>query len=134
MVKAKELWTRLCTEFDYRFFTGIPFKAVTSIYRTMDSGIMHYVPAAHRDIAISLAAGARIAGFKSGIILAPEQIKMLNLSFCEKFSIPLLFITSIGPGTAPLKGFYTTKDLEKAVVRADKGLRPCILVLEGEDI
>jgi sulfopyruvate decarboxylase TPP-binding subunit len=94
MLKGKEFWVYLCEELNYRFFTGIPFSEVTELYKNMDSSIMHYVPAAHEEIAVKLATGAWIAGFKSAIILEPKKITSISININKELNIPLLFITN----------------------------------------
>ena len=93
MAPAKDFWVQACEELNYRFFTGIPFAAVADLYKTMNPTVMHYIPAAHEDIAVKMATGAWISGFKSAVILESEKIINLDLSFNFRNKIPILFIT-----------------------------------------
>jgi hypothetical protein len=115
----KDFWTTICEELGYRFFTGIPFVEATPLYKGMNPDMMHYIPAAHEDVAIKLATGTSISGFNSAVLLDIDKIKKVSLDFNEKYSVPLLFITN---KAEKIKGLYVTDDLEKAVTYIeDKG-------------
>jgi hypothetical protein len=119
-------WKRLCEEFDYRFFTGMPFEGADEIYSGMESGIMHYVPAANEHIAVNLALGAWEAGFNSGSILAPKIIESLDMLFYTKLGLPILFISS---GEYESKKFYVTSDMDRAINMINKNKWPIVLLV-----
>lgn len=124
----RNFWERVCEEFDYRLFAGIPFKEIDYLYKTMNSDIMHYVPAANSMIAVKLAAGARVSGFKSGVLLDPLKINNLDFGFNIKFEIPLLIITSVT--SVPLReDLYSNSDILKVVNYIEGNKKPGVLLL-----
>jgi hypothetical protein len=122
MIKAKELWTDLCEKYDYRFFTGVPFEDVAKLYRDMNADIMHYVPASNEHIAYSLASGAWISGFKSGVLLEPHKINRLDLD------IPVLLMTIVKE-TPLIKGLYSNTELSKVIAYIEKNGKSGVLLL-----
>lgn len=133
MVKEAAFWKHLCEDLNYRFFTGIPFEEVTKLYQNMNKEIMHYIPAVREDVALKLATGAWISGFRSAIILEPKKIYALDMSFNVRLEIPTLFITSAVQDKTLLKGvrgFHTSRDLDTLVKKVEKGKRPGILVVD----
>lgn len=124
---AKEFWLQLCEEFDYRFFSGIPFLEAEDLYKNMNSDIMHYVPAANEHIAIKLASGAWTSGFKSAVILPGKLVNKLDLEFNTKFGIPILIITT-EEGLSLVKNKTAKKDLTKAKEYIEKNRSPGIFL------
>lgn len=97
MGKAKDFWELMCTNLDYRFFSGVPFIGLSSLYSTMNSEIMHYVPAIDDDISLGLTTGAFLSGNKSAVLISPNKIKHVMTQykkFNKVFNIPTLFITN----------------------------------------
>lgn len=132
MVKAKDFWDILCNEFDYRFFSGVAHSEFKSLYNTMDSKIMHYVPAANESIALGLASGANIAGYKSCIIVDAKFIFDINrqLEFNRKFKIPVLIISSTDYNfNLPKRKIRTKKDIENLVLDVEKKSVPGLMIL-----
>ena len=133
MIDTKKLWSYLCEDLDYRFFTGIPFTEVTDLYKFMDADIMHYVPAANEKIALGLSNGARTSGFKSAIILQVEKIYKLDFKFNKDFGIPAFFITGVdsdGPPLNKMQGFHVSQDVDDLIRKVEKGNRPGVLVVD----
>jgi len=122
MTKAKEFWTELCEKYDYRFFTGMPFEDVAELYKNMDADIMHYVPAVNEHIAYSLASGAWISGFKSGVLLEPHKINKLDLD------IPVLLVTVVKE-TPLLEELYSSTELSKVTDYIEKNGKSGVLLL-----
>lgn len=113
MLEAKDFWHELCEEFDYRFFSGIPFLAAEELYINMNAKMMHYVPAANEHIALKLASGAWTAGFKSAVILPARLVNNLNFEFNINFGIPVLVLTTKDELSSDKRKFIKT-DLYKA--------------------
>ena len=126
MVKANVFLHHLSVDLNYRFFTGIPFEEAVDLYRYMDPDIMHYIPAAHEEIAVKLAAGAWTSGFKSIIMLDVGKVEKVDLSFNIDYCIPTLFISN---GKPKISGFYVFKDIDKLPAEVEKGRKPGVLVL-----
>jgi sulfopyruvate decarboxylase TPP-binding subunit len=111
MVKDTGFWKVLCGQHNFRFFAGVPFKEVNSLFWGMDAKIMHYIPAANEHIAFNMAAGARISGIKSGVILSPDHINNIDFGISDMFKIPVIIITK----GFKAKGVYTNDDLLKVI-------------------
>jgi hypothetical protein len=124
----KAFLKELCENYDYRFFTGIPFKDLDVFYKTMDKDLMHYIPAANELIALRLAAGAWISGFKSVVVLEPLRINKLDFSFNIKLNIPALILTVVKD--IPLqKGLYNGTDLSKVINYIEQNNKSAVLCL-----
>jgi hypothetical protein len=54
---------------------------------------MHYIPAANENIAVNISNGVWFTGFKSGVIVTPEKIKLLNWEFNLSLHVPLLVLS-----------------------------------------
>ena len=124
----KNFWTEVNEKYNYRFFTGIPFKEAAKLYKSMDSDIMHYIPASNETIALRLAAGAWISGIKSGVLLDSFKVNKLDFNFNTSFGIPVLLITAIED--VPLrKGLFFNKDLDKVISYIEKNNKPAAFIL-----
>ncbi|RKX67070.1 MAG: hypothetical protein DRP42_01480 [Tenericutes bacterium] len=96
MIKAKDLWKFLCNDMGVRFFSGVPSSHVNKLYKTMDSNIMFYIPAANERIALGLVNGARLSGAQSGLLLDSASVRRLAFDiqdFNSLFDLPLLVVT-----------------------------------------
>lgn len=143
MVKAKDFLEFLCSELDYRFFSGVACAGFTPIYKNMSAEIMHYVPASNERIALAMAAGAHIAGFK-GVVLTDSKL-CLDLSRLVSDDllgdIPILILTYVD-GTAPklncptmtFKSKSWQKDLGTFVKKLDKVGKPGLVLIGEGDI
>lgn len=125
----KDIWKRLCEDFNYRFFAGVPFAEVASLYASMNSEIMHYIPAANEEVALRLTTGVAVSGFNSGIILRPDKISKLDFEFNVVYKIPVMIIT-----TESFKGFYNNENISKVVSNIEKNRLPAVLVLGKESL
>ena len=94
MVKAKEFWSYLCEDLEYRFFSGVACPGLLPLYKGMSSEIMHYVPAANEKIALGLVSGAYLAGFKGCVLMDMRFITDIQrlLKFNLDYKIPLLIV------------------------------------------
>jgi hypothetical protein len=93
MVKVKDFLGILCSELEYRFFSGVPFIEAKPIYDNMTSDLMHYVPAANEHIAVSMVSGVWVSGFKACVLLSIENILKVDWSFNENYKIPVLVLS-----------------------------------------
>lgn len=143
MVKAQEFWNFLCEECDYRIFSGVACKGLLSLYKTMSSEFMHYIPAANEKIALGIVSGACMGGFKGGILMDmrfKNEIATL-LKFNVDYKIPFLII---GYGTKDDKLIYDfpstyisdddykTK-IKKIIKKSETELVPGLIVI-GEGV
>jgi hypothetical protein len=90
-MKAKDFWNILWNDFDYRFFSGVPAIELIPLYKSMDSSMMNYIPAANENIGLNLSVGSWIAGTKSGMLLPKNLFNHLDLTDLE---FPVIFIVS----------------------------------------
>ena len=126
---VKEFWTHLCEDLNYRFLTGIPFVAATDLYKGMNPKIMHYIPAANENIAVSLAAGAWIGGFKSVVLLGADKLKNVDFSINLSNDIPVVVITDKVLNDL---GLFVSKNIDKVVDTAEKTKSPAFYLIDGE--
>ena len=95
MVKAKDFWSYLCEELDYRFFAGVVCEGLKPLYDTMDSRFMHYIPAVNEKVALGLVNGARIAGVKGAVLMSANYLLDVSnslISFNKQYEVPALII------------------------------------------
>jgi sulfopyruvate decarboxylase TPP-binding subunit len=94
MVKVKELFTCLCDDLNYRFFSGVAFKELENIFKFMTPEFLHYVPAVNENTAFGLVCGASLAGMKSCLILDLKLKENIysNFDFALENKIPFLII------------------------------------------
>jgi len=94
MVKAKEFWDYLCGELNYKFFSGVVCPGLSPLYKKMNSGIMHYIPAVNERIALGLVSGAYLAGHKGALLIDMEFAYDITsfIKFNLTHRIPLLVI------------------------------------------
>jgi hypothetical protein len=111
MAKDLEFWLTICEEYNYRFFSGVPCAELAPLYAGMQSNIMHYIPAANENIALNLAAGSRISGYNSGILIGPSLIEKLDFTVLDTFSVPVLIITTV----SNKKGLYANNNLDEVI-------------------
>lgn len=95
MVTAKEFWNYLCEDLKYRFFSGVPCLEFRSLYNTMSSKFMHYIPAVDVNVALAISSGVRLAGMKSGVLFHIRDLsKMASVlyNFNTVYRLPVLLI------------------------------------------
>ena len=126
MITDQTIWEIICEGYDYRFFSGLPFDQAQDLYGSMAVDIMHYVPAVEENVALMLASGAWTSGIKSGVLMSPEGIGKLDVSFNIEFKVPVLIVTK---GEVSTKGLYVSSDLKKVISYIEKNRRPGVLVL-----
>lgn len=140
MVKAKDFWNCLCEEHDYRFFAGVICPGLVPLYKKMTGEIMHYIPAANERIALGLASGAYVSGFKGGILIDMRFAYDLTslFSFNIDYRIPFLVI-GYGTDDSVLAYDFPTivlrensfeKDIGTIVKKIDKEQVPGLMVIK----
>jgi sulfopyruvate decarboxylase TPP-binding subunit len=95
MVKAKDFWSYLCEELDYRFFAGVACEGLKPLYNKMSSEFLHYVPAVDEKVALGLVNGARIAGVKGAVLMSADYLLDISntlLSFNKQYEVPTLIL------------------------------------------
>lgn len=101
MVKAKDFLKFLCEDLDYRFFSGTAAKGSTPLYKSMSPDFMHYIPAAHEQIALGMANGSHMAGFKSAIIVPVSSLA--NMDWTLELPVLVLAFKDSKDSVPPLK-------------------------------
>ena len=93
-MKAEVFWKYLCEDLNYRFFAGVACPGFNSLYKKMDSKIMHYIPAVDERAALGIVMGAAIVGVKSVVLLDAYYINdLLNtISRLDKYGIACLIL------------------------------------------
>lgn len=132
MIKAKDFLHFLCEEQDYRFFVGVPSLDFRPIYKNMNSDFMHYIPAVNIDIAVSLAIGSLLGGFKSVVISDNENFDRFRKELI--YVTPVLFLL---PEKTTASGFLNVdftnlEDLEKVFKKSFSSNKPVTLGLGGK--
>lgn len=132
MVKAKDFWQFTCVDLGCKLFTGCPCKEFENLYVTMDSGIMHYVPATSAKVALGMVCGYWFTG-QRGVVLLPsdelfEILPQLE-TFVSKNKIPVLVVVPKIVNTVSDRILVRgPKDTLRAFVnRLSSDLRPAIL-------
>ena len=141
MIKAKDLWCFLCDKMNYRGFSGVPCIGLKPLYAKMNSGFLHFIPAANENIALGIVAGMNISGIKSGILMRASNfcniVNYLNL-LNDKYKIPVLSILfedeviqfkRFTKVSSMYLDYDYNRKLKKFLERMEKELIPGILVI-----
>jgi hypothetical protein len=104
----KSFWDTLCNGFGYRFFTGVPNMSLAPLFNTLDSKILHFVPAISDPIAVDIAAGIALCGDKAVVLCGTytfdmSAIQIVNLII--KHELPVLFITTVANDLLNIRKF-----------------------------
>ena len=96
MVKAKEFWEVVCDKLGYRFFCGVACKGFDPLYKSMDPGKMHYVPAVNERTAFGLATGVSFGGIKSAVFIHNQGLAELAVveSYIKEMTTHLMIFVS----------------------------------------
>jgi hypothetical protein len=145
MIKAKDFWFFLCEKKDFRFFSGVACPGFNLLYKAMNPDIMHYIPAAHETLALSMASGISLTGVKSGILISSCFLN--NITFCldrlnKEYMIPVLLLVYLednSPLPKGIKSFSFSSDdfeaiVEKALSALDRRIAPVIICFKEGDI
>jgi len=69
MFKAKELIQTLCTDLNYRFFSGVYYEKFHQLYKYLDSTELKYIRSIDERTGLGLSFGSAISGMGSVFIL-----------------------------------------------------------------
>jgi len=138
MVKVKDLFSCLCDDLNYRFFSGVAFKELESLFKFMTPEFLHYVPAINENTAFGLVCGASLAGIKSCLVLDLKLKENIysNFNFALENNIPFLVI-GCGDKTSNIKDIpkQYLVDVEKILKLDEKIVKESIpgLLIIGKD-
>ena len=138
MVKVKDLFSCLCDDLNYRFFSGVAFKELESLFKFMTPEFLHYVPAINENTAFGLVCGASLAGIKSCLVLDLKLKENIysNFNFALENKIPFLII-GCGDKTGNIKDIpkQYLVDVEKILKLDEKIVKESIpgLLIIGKD-
>ena len=110
MVDAKKFLDYLCTNKDYRFFTGTLLEHTDAINKYMHPDILYYTQAVTANTALGIALGVFMAGFKSVVMLSSDEIlSIANLITRHKSNHPFMFLVGYDEGfdLKTFKKFFT---------------------------
>jgi len=113
-MQEKGFWNILCTEFNYRLYAGVPVLGHGNLYDTMDSEIMHFVPAINESIALGIVTGGFLSGYKGCVLMDANNFDLILHQFKQfniMFNIPVLFIVTGGYNPLNLHKFEFNNDL-----------------------
>ena len=97
MIKAKDFWSYLCNDLEYRFFSGVPHIVFKSLYKKMNKSFLHYIPAVNADAAVGLVNGVRLTGMNSAVIIGSEDLETCLVyiqRFNIKYELPLVILSN----------------------------------------
>lgn len=142
MIKAKEFLDYLCNDLNYRFFSGVPTLGLKGIFSAMNSGFMHYIPAANEDIAIKLSTGIRFSGKNAAVLLDAEKLNDLSLNFNVNAEVPILVLASFSERPKHIDWHIRSvflsdsyrKDLDSLVDYINSSSAPAVLFFEEGEI
>lgn len=133
MVKAKEFWKYLCDTLDYRLFAGVPCLGLGPLYKTMDKGMLHYMPTVNERIGLGVVSGGWLAGFKGGVLMSASSMVGLGneIQMIKDFNIPILLIVySDVKITFPFWKKELTDDFKKDLDKVVGRNKPSILLVK----
>ena len=133
MVKAKGFWEYLCVKLNYRLFAGVPCLGLSSLYKTMNKDMLHYMPSVNERIAIGIVSGGFLAGFKGGVLLSANSIAGLKneIQIVKDFNIPILLIVySDSNIKLPFWHKELSDNFEKDLDKIDSRKKPSVLLIK----
>lgn len=93
---VNNFWQKLCVDLDYHFFAGVPNESLKDIFNTLNPDVLHFVPTVNDAVAVGLAAGVSLSGYKSVVLCDKDTLSTVRVqitNFVIKHKIPILFIT-----------------------------------------
>jgi sulfopyruvate decarboxylase TPP-binding subunit len=108
-MEVLDFWDTLCNVCGYRFFTGVPNNLLSNLYNSLNSDILHFVPAVNDTVAINMAAGVSMVGDRAAILCSAVTFAIGNYQINNliiKKNIPVLLIVPAGITTPGVKVFY----------------------------
>ena len=97
MIKAKDFWSYLCNDLEYRFFSGVPNIVFKSLYKKMNNSFLHYIPAVNSEAVIGVVNGIRLTGMNSMAIMGLDDLETCLISiqrFNIEYKLPLTIISN----------------------------------------
>lgn len=130
-------WKKLCDGLNFRFFVGMPNEDLAFLFNSMDKELLHYIPTVSDTVAVGLAGGVRLSGYKSVVInnaFTFDSAKSQITNFILANSIPILFITNSEYNPFGFKLFeYSSKEttsLEEVDLYMGESNKPALLLLK----
>lgn len=137
---AKEFWKIMCNELNYKLYTGTPLNTFKSLFETMDSEMMHYIPTINETNALGILGGAYLTGMSGGIFMqskAFDTILAQYKGFNVRFNTPVLFIVDGLLNPLNLKQFKLSDGLDCLYKIKDylslNDSKSCILIIDEEN-
>lgn len=132
MVKAKEFWSCLCDDLDYKLFAGVPCLGLSGLYKGIDKANMKYIQASNERIAFGIISGALLSGNKAGVLLHERALSGLfnEIKMVKDFNIPMLLIVySDSKRTYPFWHKELSDDFNNDLNTIAKRKKPSILLI-----
>lgn len=132
MVKAKEFWSCLCDDLDYKLFAGVPCLGLSELYKGIDKANMKYIQASNERIALGIISGALLSGNKAGVLLHERALSGLfnEIKMVKDFNIPMLLIVySDSKRTYPFWHKELSDDFNNDLNTIAKRKKPSILLI-----
>lgn len=133
MVKAKEFWSCLCDDLNYKLFAGVPCLGLSSLYKVIDAANMRYIQASNERIALGLISGALLSGGKAGVLLHENALSCVvnEIKMIKTFNIPILLIVySDSKMSYPFWHRELSDDFNKDLSLVSKRKKPSILLIK----
>lgn len=133
MVKAKEFWSYLCEELNYKVFAGVPCLGLSPLYKTINKANMKYIQASNERIALGIVSGVLLSGGKAGVLLHESALSgLLNeIHMVKDFDIPILLIVySDSKMSYPFWHKELSDDFNKDLKTISKRKKPSILLIK----
>ena len=136
MVKVEDFWNVLCFDLNYRFYAGVPISEFKLLHSAMNPDLMHYIPTISESIAVGLASGAFLSGYKGVVMMSSKGFDFL-IEHNKLFSnIPLLYIVEDEYNPFGIKQVKLTNSLS-SIKKLDKLMnakdnQPGILVVKKD--
>ena len=133
MVKAKEFWSCLCDDLNYKLFAGVPCLGLSKLYKVIDKVNMRYIQASNERIAFGIISGALLSGNKAGVLLHENALSGLfnEIQVVKDFNIPMLLIVySDSKMSYPFWHMKLSDDFNKDLIKISKRKKPSILLIK----
>lgn len=130
----KNFWNILNEHLGFIYVTGEPSIEFVPYINSMDPELMHFVPAVSDTVALGLATGAFIAGFKACLLLPDTNFEFISYQFNKinkDLALPLIIITNGKENPLKLKQFYFDEDWQRINDYVYKDNKSAILVIKG---
>lgn len=108
-MEVSDFWNTLCNECGYRFFTGAPNKLLSNLFNSLNSEMLHFVPAVNDTVALHIASGVSMVGDKAAILCSGTTFVVGGYqidNLIVRANIPVLFVVPTGVATPGIEVFY----------------------------